>query len=208
MFYFFITIYCKNVVEMLSVYCQWILKIFSKYSFVIKKWNQGKERKCHLRFTIQLHLICESAISGFRDITGPPTSPYLTVRSGGKTRQVNLPDGRRVRCGLGVAESKGTPTPCIKTTIYNSISRHYNRIHTEFFHGYRINQPSARYQIRTTWYSTRWQKAYSSLKVRGQDYSATWSYIQIQKLLEYYTYDYYWMISHRNFVSDSCIVFL
>ena len=27
-----------------------------------------------------------------RDITGPPTCPYLTVRSGGKTRRVNLPD--------------------------------------------------------------------------------------------------------------------
>ncbi len=37
--------------------------------------------------------------------------------------------------------SKGTPTTCIKTTIYNSFSRHYNRIHTEFFHGYWINQP-------------------------------------------------------------------
>ena len=40
MFYFFITIYCKNVVEMLSEYCQYIVSKFSRYSFVKKKWKE------------------------------------------------------------------------------------------------------------------------------------------------------------------------
>ena len=41
MFYFFITIYCINVVEMLSVY----FKVFSKYSFVKKKWKELRVKR-------------------------------------------------------------------------------------------------------------------------------------------------------------------